>query len=474
MTGSTDPLFDQRIADWLEDDPRHAPGQVLEIVLAALPSISRRRASRVPRWFTSGRASVRWSVAAAAIVGVLAVGGALSLLRPGQSVVGGPSPTPVPSAGPSEPGPTPTSRPSPTGLLGTGRQIHTATLLADGRVLVAGGFDNGDGNLASADLYDPRTDTFRPTGSLASARGLHTATLLSDGRVLIAGGGVGSWVAAGATYLASAELYDPNTGTFSPTGSMTTSREDHTATRLADGRVLIVGGNDAGSHAVASAELYDPKTGTFSPTGSMAMARGFHTATLLADGRVLIAGGDQAAWTDSGPFLASAEVYDPRTGSFTTTGTMPDGRAYHAATLLSDGRVLITGGVTFGGANPSLASVELYDPRTGKFSPTGAMTVGRVYQTATLLSDGRVLIAGGLAHGRVYANNPQFLDSAELYDPKVGKFSPTGSMTDARTYHGATLLADGRVLVTAGYGDVAPLASAEIYDPNTGTFSPAG
>jgi hypothetical protein len=408
-------------------------------------------------------------LAAAVVIGVLAVGGAFYLVQRGQPAIGGPGPTPTPRSSPS---PTPASPTSPPGPIGTGRQIQTATRLADVRVLIAGGYALGDGALASAVLYDPGTNRISPTGSLATARGLHTATLLANGRVLIAGGGPASWLStAPGPYLASAELYDPKTGSFSPTGSMTSTREDHTATLLADGRVLIAGGNDVGAHAVASAELYDPKTGKFSATGSMTTPRGFHTATLLADGRVLITGGDLAAWSGSGPFLASAEIYDPKTSKFTATGSMTIGRAWHTATLLADGRVLITGGTE--ADSTSLASAETYDPKTGKFTATGSMTIGRMYHTATLLSDGRVLVAGGCANGPAYTFG-NFLALTEIYDPKTGKFTATGSMTDARTFQQATLLADGRVLITAGEGDnqiVAPLASAEIYDPTTGTFT---
>jgi hypothetical protein len=207
----------------------------------------------------------------------------------------------------------------------------------------------------------------------------------------------------------------------------------------------------------------------------MTTARGFHTAALLPDGRVLIAGGDPAAWSFGGPYLASAEIYDPETGTFTATGSMTVGRELHAATLLSDGSVLITGGVTTNGTT-SLASAEVYDQTTGTFSAAGSMTSGRVFQTASMLPDGRVLIAGGLANGRVYANNPTFLASAELYDPTTGTFGSIGPMADMRAYHAATVLADGRVLLSAGAVDqgVTTLASAEIYDPVTGTFSPAG
>jgi hypothetical protein len=446
--------------------------RVIDAALDQIDHISQRRAMRVPRRLRS--LPMVYRLAAAAAIGALVIGGAFSLIRlpsgPGSS-------TPTPggaSASPSETAGTPT-RPGSTGPMAFARQIQTATLLADGRVLVVGGYGNRDEALASAEVYDSVANTFSLTGSLADARGSHTATLLADGRVLIAGGGPASWLNASSSYLASAELWDPETGTFSPTGSMTTARDGHTATALLDGRVLMVGGNDLGDHGVASAELYDPDTGTFTATGSMTTARGFHTATRLSDGRVLIVGGDPAAWTFSGPYLASAEIYDPAIGVFTGTGSMAIGRELHAASLLSDGRVLITGGVTYSGV-VSLNAAELYDPTTGSFSPTGPMTDGRVFQTASMLPDGRVLIAGGLVNGRVYANNPTFLASAELYDPTTGTFGPIDPMADMRAYHTATVLADGRVLIIAGAVDdgVTTLASAELYDPVTGTFGPAG
>jgi hypothetical protein len=470
--------LDNLLGAFLAEGPEEVADRVIDAALDQIDYTRQRSALRLPWRFQSTPMLTR--LAAAAFVGVLAVGGAIYLIQPGKPAVAGPRPTPAVSHSPSVPTPTPlptqfVPTAAPTGPMGAGRQAHTATLLADGRVLIVGGYDSKSDALASAELYDPRTNAFIPTGTLATARGLHTATLLADGRVLIAGGGPAGW-AVSVPYLASAELYDPKTGRFSPTGSMATAREGHTATLLADGRVLIVGGNDVGDHGVASAELYDPRTGTFSPTGSMATARGFHTATLLADGRVLIAGGDPAAWNNGGPFLSSAELYDPKTGRFTATGPMTVGRELHAATLLPNGRVLITGGVTNSGAVPSLASAEIYDPKTGRFTATGLMTIGRVYHTATLLSDGRVLVAGGMAHGRVYANNYPFLASAELYDPKTGRFTPTGPMADTRAWFGASLLSDGRVLITAGAIDsgVTTLASAELYSPETGTFSPAG
>jgi prolyl-tRNA editing enzyme YbaK/EbsC (Cys-tRNA(Pro) deacylase) len=404
------------------------------------------------------------------------VAACVAVLIVSAGCAGNASPTPIPTSTPAPAAtasvtPMRTATPgaaTPIGELAVGRQIQTATRLADGRVLVAGGYDAADVALASADLYDPPTGAFRRTGPLAVARGYDTATRLVDGRILIAGGNPHQWQFDG-PFLASAELYDPQTGTFSPTGSLATARNLHSATRLADGRVLMVGGNDTGTHSLAVAELYDPKSGTFSPTGSLAMARGFHTATRLADGRVLIVGGTSVGWNGP-PFLASAEIYDPKTGRFAGTRPMAVARGSHTATLLADGRVLITGGTDIG--TRSLASAELYDPKTGTFSATGLMTAARTFHEATLLADGRVLVTGGDPAGWSY--DGPFLASAEIYDPKTGAFAATGQLATARTYHTATLLADGRVLVAAGYGDLGPLASAETYHPATGQFSPAG
>src|SRR5664279_1465449 len=209
---------------------------------------------------------------------------------------------------------------------------------------------------------------FSLTGSMAKAREHHTATVLSDGRVLIAGGSGD----------ASAELYDPKTGKFSPTGSMTQGRLGQTATRLSDGRVLIAGGDDNSRNSLASAELYDPNTGKFSPTGPMTRARDSHAASLLPDGRVLISGG--CLWGPNGcDYTASAELYDPATGKFSPTGAMAGIRLFHTATLLSNGLVLIAGGSD---AQATLASAELYDSKTGKFSPTASMTSARWGHTA--------------------------------------------------------------------------------------------
>jgi hypothetical protein len=312
---------------------------------------------------------------------------------------------------------------------------------------------------------------FKLTGSMAASRVAHSATLLQDGKVLIVGGISNPSFGGPPLYPYSynepltAEQYDPVTRTFSPAGYDGGARYCHTATLLSDGRVLIAGGfgdtNPDNPAALATAEIFDPASGTFTATGNMTIARGCHTATLLANGKVLIAGGAIYVY-DRGP-VNSAELFDPETGAFSSTGPMGTARATHTATLLQDGRVLVTGGSD--GAN-SFATAELYDPSTGQFSSAGDMATARAWQTATLLNTGEVLIAGGMD-----VTNGSSIASAEIFDPTSGAFSTTGSMANARSRHTATLLNDGTVLVVGG---TPAFVSAELFDLTTGTFSDTG
>jgi hypothetical protein len=328
---------------------------------------------------------------------------------------------------------------------------HTATLLVDGNVLVAGGFSGG-GTLASAELYDPSSRSWTATGTMIEARVGHTATLLADGRVLVAGG---SSSGSSSDPLASAELYDPSSGSWTATGAMIDARVGPTATLLPDGKVLVAGGGYGSltSDTLASAELYDPGSGSWTATGSMAGVRGSHTATLLTNGKVLVAG-------DVSDFFGPAELYDPGSGTWTATGGMIQARYGHTATLLPDGKVLVAGSDI--GIGP-LASAELYDPGTGSWTATGGMIEARYGHTATPLPDGTVLVAGG-------TNSGGWLASAELYDPGTGSWTATGGMLEARSGHTATLLPDGTVLVAGGtinFGGDA-LGSAELFDPSIG------
>jgi hypothetical protein len=281
-------------------------------------------------------------------------------------------------------------------------------------------------------------------------------TLLDDGRVLIVGG---PFDPDGEGFTAAAEVWDPATEAFEPAGVLTQGRAHHTATLLADGRVLIVGGTD-GDRAFADAELWDPATGRFGPAGSLDQARSFHTATLLEDGRVLVAGGWD--WT-SEPALTSAEIWDPETVSFVATGSLLQPREIHTATRLDDGRVLIVGGRSrVPGQEAGTADAELWDPVPGSFEPAGTLAEPRLEHSATLLPDGRVLIIGGLDP----VTEDAAVGEAEIWDPGTGSFGPAGTMAGPTAMHTSTLLPDGRVLVVGAFeADDELQPTAEVWEP---------
>ena len=366
----------------------------------------------------------------------------------------GNNPTALPPTPTATVAPTATADPSPGSVVETKsmsvpRAAHSATLLPNGKVLIAGGCtldscemaDDG----ATAELYDPAKDEFTPTGRMTTERVSHTATLLPNGKVLIAGGFDRNGE------LASAELYDPATGSFSATGSMSTPRGGNSETMLPNGKVLMAGGFNGGRW-LSTAELYDPGTGSFSATGEMGGRRGIHTATPLPDGRVLVAGGSSGR----GEILVSAEVYDPNTRTFRRVGDMKVARHKHAAIALRDGRVLIVGGSDARDGRGRYNSAELFDPTAGAFSATGSMAAERFKLSGSLalLTTGAVLVGAGD-------------EQVEAYDPASGVFRAVGGGVDANlAFTTATVLPDGRVLLAGGYDPViTPTANAWVYDP---------
>jgi len=342
--------------------------------------------------------------------------------------------------------------------LSAARANHTATRLQDGTVLVVGGW-SGTSVLASAERYDPTADAWTAAGNLAAARVFHTATLLLDGRVLVAGGRYGD------TVYATAELYDPATNAWSAAGDLANARASHTATQLPDGRVLVTGGFGLGNSVLASAEIYNPATNSWTAAAGLALARVYHSATLLPDGRVLVAAGAEGdpyglTWTPGATTFFSAELYDPDTDAWTAAGALTRARGGHTATLLSDGRVLIVGGA----ANHIVDTTDFYDPATGTWTGGIYLNQSRGHHTTTLLPNGNVLVIGGEQDTRSLGGYYS-LATIEYYVPASNVWVKAGQMAGYRYSHSATLLTDGRVLVVGGYGSsvTGVAATAELY-----------
>ena len=290
----------------------------------------------------------------------------------------------------------------PTGSMKAERASHTSTLLPNGEVLIVGGCTgrgcNPGDDAHSAERYNPASATFEKAGSMSGERaGEHTATLLLNGNVLLAGG----WRNRRPT--SSVDLFNAESNVFVETSPMHIARASHTATLLNNGKVLIVGGYD-GENALSGVELYDPTTDSFEKTGSLIEPRAGHVALRLSDGRVLVIGGGD---TYQDIVLASAEIYDPDAGTFSQTGSLSMVRHKHAASLLPDGRVLVIGGSDTSDFYGRYNSTEIYDPETGAFSEGTPMHSPRFklpYAVVTL-STGDILVAGGDEQAEIY--NPQ-------------------------------------------------------------------
>jgi N-acetylneuraminic acid mutarotase len=367
-----------------------------------------------------------------------------------------------------------TSVRAPPGSLAQARTGHTSTILPDDSVLVVGGVGPNLAVLASTEVYDPSTGGWIAGAILTQARVDHTATAMKDGRVLIVGGFQRDRGA-----LSSAQMFDPSAREWSNTASMARARVAHSATLLNDGRVLIVGGTQLGR---PSAEIYDGEDNAWARTIMEAQVDESHTATLMDDGRVLVVGFDRAREA------AQVQIFDPSVDTWSIAGSpVTLLGAFHSASLLPDGRVLLSGGL--GPGLQLLASSEVYDPRSDSWSPGAAMGDSRGGHSATLLPDGRVLVAGG--GGRFLDGLLDTLDSVEVYDPKEESWSRANSLAQWRMFHATTVLGDGSVLVAGGQvlreddGLFAEdcgirrtcalvLSSTEVYDPSAGTWLSQG
>jgi hypothetical protein len=355
----------------------------------------------------------------------------------------------------------PPSQADPGGTLVTPRTSHTATLLADGRVLVSGGSDGNLLALAASEVYNPATNNWTTTGHLNQGRRNHETVLLADGRALSMGGLTSGNVS---TVTNSTEIYNPATGLWSVTGNMITARAFFDAVLLANGKVLVVGGHIASTpFETATCELYDPATGSWSATGSLLQPRNEHHATLLADGLVLVAGG----FNQTAGLIAPSELYDPVTGTWSNSGALTQPRDSNIQVRLADGRVLVAGGVKKFGFErhpPKITgSTEIYDPVTGIWSRTGALNTPRIDFTANLLNDGRAFAAGGWDIGAT-GGAPQIYSSIEEYTPVTGKWRTLSrALAAARFAHSATNLPDGSLIIAGGQDNSTAIPTAELF-----------
>lgn len=337
------------------------------------------------------------------------------------------------------------------------RAAHTATLLPDGRVLVAGGFTAEENTVSGVELFDPATNSFSRAAAMATPRQSHSATILENGDILFVGG-----YNAGGVHLASAEIYRAADHKFVPAGSLRQARAGQVAVRLNDGRVLITGGVGPGWEFLSSAEIFDPQSNTFSPAGPMQTPRESHAALRLNDGRVFVVGGHQGR-RENLRIHAGAEIFDPAKGSFSSAGRMNIPRHKHDAVLLADGRVLITGGADERDDRGVYSSTEFFDPSSNTFRGGPHLQLPRYkHQGSSIpIPGGRIFIAGGA---------PQ----PEIFDPLRNSFAlAAGSNNLTGQFSAAVLLKDGRVLVTGGYGARrGPQQQAWLFHPERSTPTP--
>jgi N-acetylneuraminic acid mutarotase len=320
---------------------------------------------------------------------------------------------------------------------------HTATRLADGRVLLVGGSQAVDDFLADVDIFDPTTGQTSRAASLHRARHAHSATLLPDGRVLVIGGYSLPW-----QWLDDAEVYDPAANSWTVVASRYSHGANHTATVMKDGRVLVVGGNTGSGRFTERTEVFDPQTNTWTEARPMPGERATHIAQLLEDGRVLVAGGQ----TNEYGIVGDALLYNPLMDTWTVTGPMVKPRLWAQSVRLQDGRVLVAGGMTLAEMpeNKLTASVEIFNPGSNTWMDAPALSQPRYSHFLTLLPDGQVLALAGVRDWDCCWTSSSFVREIERYDPVMNEWRTIAELPQPRAQAAATLLLDGRVWLTGG------------------------
>jgi hypothetical protein len=376
---------------------------------------------------------------------------------------------PLVVGGPAQAQTTPQGSWELTGALTTPRFDHTLTLLANGKVLAAGGRTNPAGTVFNtAEVYDPVTEQWTPTGPMNDFRWQHTATLLADGRVLVAGGFGGLPTGTGDNaqpFVNSAEIYNPATNTWTPTGPMTVRRALATATLLPNGKVLMAGGRWCPTappttcnflFRTPTAELYDPATGIWTPTGSMTQARHTTASVLLPDGRVLV----PAGFTDAGNGF-NGDIYNPGTGTWTPTANLNFARARQGAMLLPDGRVMVVAGF------PATQTTEIYNPTTNVWTPAAPLTTtgNRFNYAYTVMPNGKVLVASGIAAGAAVRNTDE-------YDPATNTWTAQAPMND--THASSSSLANSYRAIVLSASTTSYVADPYVCGRNCGKVLVAG
>jgi Galactose oxidase, central domain/Kelch motif len=382
-----------------------------------------------------------------------------------------PPPTGIPPLAPTaaeatqHPPVTPLVEVNPWGAMLVGRARHTATLLPDGRILIAGGYNN-DQYLAEAEIFDPSTDITTQIASMNSPRQDHTATLLNDGRVLVTGGYNNE-----RHWLNDSEIYDPASGTWMVLPMLATHGVQHTATRMNDGRVLVVGGVDESGMGTDRVEIFDPHTNSWWGAMPLDSDRASQTAQLLEDGRVLIVGGTGVLGY---PEIGDALVYDPYANSWTPTGPMIKPRLNAQAVRLPDGRVLVAGGINLEDTAPGEPpkrmsnSAEIYDPRLNSWFATGDLNEARYGHTMVLLPDGRVMVMGGVRDYDWFWTESSFVSEVELWDPSTNAWTVGYQLPMAAAYSASLVLQDGRVWLAGGETGI----SGNYFEAETWVISP--